>query len=150
MLELLQSLSYWHWIILALILLGGEALGAAGFMIGIALSALGVAGMMAAGLLNDWQYQFLWFAILSVICSIIFWKFFRKESETDDAGIINDRAAQLVGRKLTLDQDIENGLGRIQLGDTFWKVATEEELSSGDKVEIYANEGMTLLIRRLD
>ena len=149
MLELFEAITFWHWIILALVLLGGEALGTAGFMIGVSLSALTVAALMALGLLEAWQFQFLLFALFSVIASIVFWKFFRSQNDEDDAEIINDRAAQLIGRKLTLKQDIENGLGRVQIGDTFWKVSAEEDLEAGAKVEVYASEGMLLLIRKL-
>jgi len=149
MLELFEAITFWHWIILALVLLAGEALGAAGFMIGVSLSALTVAALMALGLLDAWQFQFLLFALFSVIASVVFWKFFRSQNDEDDAGIINDRAAQLIGRKLTLKQDIENGLGRVQIGDTFWKVSAEEDLEAGAKVEVYASEGMLLLIRKL-
>lgn len=53
MIEQLESLSYWHWIILALILLGGEALGAAGFMIGISLSAICIAVGCCLGCILD-------------------------------------------------------------------------------------------------
>lgn len=149
MLELLQSLNFWHWIILALVLLGGEALGAAGFMIGISMSALGVALLMATGLINDWQTQFLLFALLSVVASILFWKFFRPDKRIDDAEMINNRAAQLVGRKLILQQTIENGSGRLQIGDTFWRVSAEEDLTEGTRIEVYDCEGMTLLIRKI-
>lgn len=149
MLELFEAITFWHWIILALVLLGGEALGAAGFMIGVSLSALTIAALMALGLLDAWQFQFLLFALFSVIASVVFWKFFRSQNDEDDAGMINDRAAQLIGRKLTLKQDIENGLGRVQIGDTFWKVSAEEDLEAGAKVEVYASEGMLLLIRKL-
>ncbi|WP_286236965.1 NfeD family protein [Neptuniibacter halophilus] len=149
MLELLQSISYWHWVILALVLLGGEALGAAGFLLGISLSALLVAGAMALGLVQAWQFQFLLFALLSVIASVVVWKLFRKQNEADEAGAINDRAGQLVGRKFTLQQDLESGEGRAQIGDTFWKVDTDEALQQGCRVEVFARDGMTLKIRKI-
>lgn len=149
MLTLLESISFWHWIILALILLGGEALGAAGFMLGISLSAVLVSVLMALGIIHDWQIQFLLFALFSVIASWIFWKYFRKSDDNDEAGLINNRAAQLIGRKLTLTSDISNGQGRIQIGDTLWKVITEEDLPEGTLIEVHASEGMNLLIRKV-
>jgi len=149
MVEQLESLTYWHWIILALLLLGGEALGAAGFMIGISISAMGVALLMALGIIVDWQIQFLLFALLSVVASIVFWKFFSVRSENDDAGMINNRAAQLVGRTLTLEHNVENGQGKLQIGDTFWKVAAQQDLKAGTLVEIHGAEGMVLLIKKV-
>lgn len=147
MIELLEGITYWHWIILALLLLGGEALGAAGFMLGISISALLVAALMAMGVLDSWQGQFLIFALFSIIASIVVWKFFKTQNKTDDASVINDRAAQLIGRKLTLQDDVENGLGRVQIGDTYWKVSANVELAAGTKVEVFATEGMVLQIR---
>ncbi|EAR59806.1 NfeD family protein [Neptuniibacter caesariensis] len=149
MLEFFQSISFWHWIILALILLGGEALGAAGFMIGVSISAFIVAGSMALGVLNDWQHQFLLFALFSVIASVIVWRFFKHRGEHDGAEMINDRAAQLIGRKLTLSENMENGRGRVQIGDTFWKVAADEDYESGTRVEVVSTEGMLLQIQKI-
>lgn len=149
MIEQLESITYWHWIVLAIVLLAGEALGAAGLMIGISLSAFIVAGLMAVGLLHDWQIQFLLFSLFSVLSSVVFWKFFKNQNEQDSAQIINNRAAQLIGRKLTLQADIDHGQGRIQIGDTLWKVSAEHDLHAGTLIEIYSSEGMTLHIREV-
>lgn len=147
--EFLHNLSYWHWIILALILLAGEALGAAGFMIGISLSALAVAGLMAVGVLHDWQYQFLLFALLSVVASVLFWQFFHSREHHDNAVMINDRAAQLVGRKLTLTTDMDNGEGKVQIGDTLWKISAEADYAEGTRVEVVGAKNMTLEVRKV-
>ncbi|WP_067865831.1 NfeD family protein [Neptuniibacter marinus] len=147
MIEQLETLSYWHWIILGLLLLAGEALGAAGFLIGLAISAFIVGALLAIDLVHDWQIQFLLFALFSVLASIVFWKFFRSQNTTDEAVNINNRAAQLIGRKLTLQADIDNGQGKIQIGDTLWKVEAEGELKAGTLIEVYASEGMVLHIR---
>ena len=147
MLALLESLSLWHWLILGLILLSGEALGAAGFMLGLAAAAFLVALLLAVGLVHDWQYQLLLFAIFAVVATIIIWVFFRTKTEADQASLLNNRTAQLIGTQLTLAQAISNHAGRIQIGDTQWKVSAEEDLAAGTQVEIYASEGMTLKLR---
>lgn len=147
MLDLLESLSLWHWLILGLLLLCGEALGAAGFMLGLATSAFLVALLMAVDLIHTWQYQLLLFALFAVMASIVIWVFFRAKKEADPASMLNNRAAHLIGIQLTLEQDIHNHAGRIQIGDTLWKVSAEENLTAGSQVEIYANDGMTLKLR---
>ncbi|MDO6594878.1 NfeD family protein [Neptuniibacter sp. 1_MG-2023] len=147
MIEQLETLSYWHWIILGLLLLAGEALGAAGFLIGLAISAFMIGALLAVDLVHDWQIQFLLFALFSVLASIVFWKFFRSQNTTDEAVNINNRAAQLIGRKLTLQADVDNGQGKIQIGDTLWKVEAEGDLKTGTLIEVYASEGMVLHIR---
>jgi membrane protein implicated in regulation of membrane protease activity len=149
MIEQLEALSYWHWVIFGLLLFAGEALGAAGFLIGLAVAAFGIGALLATGLVHYWQIQFLLFALLSVVASVVFWKFFRGQNTKDDAVNINNRAAQLIGRKLTLQADVDNGQGKIQIGDTLWKVEAENDLKAGMLIEVYASEGMVLHIREV-
>lgn len=147
MLQFFDSLQTWHWIILGLLLLSGEALGAAGFMLGIAASAFIVSALLALGVVETWQNQLLIFAILSVIASVIFWIFFKPKAN-DSANTLNSPAAKLVGRRVTLTEDIHQGVGRIQLGDTFWKVASDEKLDAGTEIEIISHDGMTLNVQK--
>ena len=149
MIEQLEALSYWHWVIFGLLLLAGEALGAAGFLIGLAVAAFGIGALLATGLVHDWQIQFLLFALLSVVASVVFWNFFRGQNTKDDAVNINNRAAQLIGRKLTLLAVVDNGQGKIQIGDAVWKVGAEVDLKAGMLIEVYASEGMVLHIREV-
>ena len=144
--EFLTSLQPWHWIILSLALFGAEALGASGFLIGAAIASLGL-GLLT--LLVDglgWELQATLFALSAVACSVIYWRFFREYNERTDHPQLNNRAAQLIGKTITLEQGLVNGEGRIQLGDTFWKVRSEQPLSAGETVVIVATDGMTLLL----
>ena len=43
MIEFFEAMQFWHWIILAIVLIAGEALGAAGFLLGAVMAALEVA-----------------------------------------------------------------------------------------------------------
>ena len=53
------------------------------------------------------------------------------------------------GRKLTLDEALSNGRGRVQMDDTYWLVASEDgsEIAAGTTVEIVSADGATLLIK---
>ena len=55
----------------------------------------------------------------------------------------------MVGSHLTLQDDIEIE-GRIQIGDTLWKVRSEESLKKGDRVEVTDAEVSTLMIRKTE
>lgn len=143
---MLDDLSSWHWLILAALLLIGEMLGAAGFLLGAALSALLVAGLVALQWLSGWQGQLLWFSLAGIAFSLAYWKLFRRFNHQSQAPLLNDRAAQLIGRQLELSADLVAGEGRTLIGDTLWRVKAEQPLSTGTVVRVVATEQMVLLI----
>nr|WP_320135996.1 NfeD family protein [uncultured Amphritea sp.] len=145
-----NTLTQWHWLILGVLLLILEMLGASGFLIGLAVASLAVAGVVALGVVESWSYQLLLFALLGIAFTILYWRVFRTFNSQTDEPLLNDRAAQLIGRKFVLEQNLENGQGRVQVGDTLWKAEAETTLTAGTKVEIYASEGMVIKIRPLD
>jgi len=145
-----NTLTQWHWLILGVLLLILEMLGASGFLIGLAVASLAVAGAVALGVVESWSYQLLLFALLGIAFTILYWRVFRTFNSQTDEPLLNDRAAQLIGRKFVLEQNLENGQGRVQVGDTLWKAEAETTLTAGTKVEIYASEGMVIKIRSLD
>ncbi|MEY8264137.1 MAG: NfeD family protein [Bermanella sp.] len=150
----LEQLSMWHWFILGLVLLMGEAFGAAGFLLGAAMAALltGVLVWLAAAVVEGgmgWQGQILSWTVLAIVCSLWYWKKFRASAQESERPELNQRSQQLIGRKLTLSQDVDFS-GRIQIGDTFWKVKSDQSLHVGDKVEVVAADVSTLTIVKLD
>ena len=148
-----EQLSQWHWFIFGLLLLIGEALGAAGFLLGTALASLlmGVIVWIAAAVLDagmGWQLQVVLGAIISTIFSVLYWRFFRADQQASDRPELNHRTAQLVGRKLVLENDISFE-GRVQIGDTFWKVVSESPLKAGEHIEVVSADATTLTIKKL-
>ncbi len=117
--EFFTELTYWHWLILVLLLLGGEAMGASGFLLGAAGAA---ATLVVLNLINDdlsWQMQFSVFGVVTVFLSWRYWQQFRSFNEKTDRPNLNDRAAQLVGRTLTLSKDLQNGEVKNKLATPF-------------------------------
>jgi membrane protein implicated in regulation of membrane protease activity len=148
-----EQLSQWHWFIFGLLLLIGEALGASGFLLGTALASLlmGVIVWIASVALDagmGWQLQVTLGAILSTIFSVLYWRFFRADQQASERPELNHRTAQLVGRKLVLKNDIPFE-GRIQIGDTFWKVVSESPLVTGEHIEVVSADTTTLTIKKL-
>ena len=146
--EQLEQFSHWHWVILGLLLLIAEAFGAAGFVLGAAIGSL-LTGCIVWLVGNmPWEGQFMLWAILAVSCSLLYWRFFQARLQLSDRPDLNHRTAHFVGRKLTLKTDIDFE-GRIQIGDTFWKVKSETCLKSGDNVEVISVDSTTLTIEKL-
>jgi len=145
----LSDLTHWHWLILATVLLIAEVAGAGGFLLGIAAAALALAIMLVLEWVHDWQHQLLWFALFSVVFSLLYWFLFRRFNRATTAPLLNDRAAQLIGRRLVISEAIEAGEGKVMIGDTYWRVRCEDDLQPGQRVEVTGSEGMLLLITPL-
>ncbi|WP_281645756.1 NfeD family protein [Parendozoicomonas sp. Alg238-R29] len=146
--ELFTELQPWHWVVLCFLLLGLEALGAGGFLLGAAVAAILQA--LILWLLPDmsWAWQFGCFGVATIIFTLGWWVLFRKPGYNSEEPLLNNRAAQMVGRIVVLDQNLPGGHGRVQIGDTKWKVQAERTLDAGTTVIVTGSEGMTLHITK--
>ena len=147
MVMLFEQMEAWHWLAFGLIILASEAMGIGGFLIGMGIAAL-LQGAISS-LMPDmiWQTQLIIFAVDALVLSVLYWKFFRKFNETTDHPDINDRAASMIGRIITLDEDLEDQ-GRVQIGDTFWNIKTDTALKSGTKAIVTDTDGMDLIVKK--
>ena len=144
--DFLNTLQPWHWLIVAFLCLGLEALGAGGFLLGSAAAAFLMAAVLWLLPETSWAWQLVWFAVGSLIFTVAYWKFFRQVNEKSDYPQLNQRAAQLIGRVVILENVLPGGQGKIQIGDTLWSVKASGQLEKGCSVIITGSEGMTLLI----
>jgi membrane protein implicated in regulation of membrane protease activity len=146
--EQLDQIAHWHWMILGLLLLIIEAFGGAGFMLGAAIGSLLTGCIVWLVGVMPWEGQLMLWAILAFSCSLLYWRFFKASLQASDQPDLNHRKAHFVGRKLTLKTDIDFE-GRIQIGDTFWKVKSDEPLKSGDIIEVMSVNTTTLTIEKV-
>lgn len=140
----MEGLMYWHWLILALILIIAETLGAAGFLVALSLAAL-ITATFTYLFVIGWQWQLIHFSILSVCCAIAWWYYLKHRPDTDSSTLINRPFEALIERVVTLVEPIKNGRGKIQVNDCFW-VVTGPELPAGSIVRIIAVKNETLLV----
>ena len=146
--EMLEQLEAWHWLVLGMLLLGAEALGASGFMIGAGIAAIILAVISWFVPELGWQIQIVLFALGAIVFTVGYWRYFKDFNEQTDHQQINDRAAQMIGRKLELEDDLPTGDGKIQIGDTLWKIKSESPLKQGDLIEVIGSEDMLLIIKK--
>lgn len=142
-----ESISAWHYLVLALALLGFEALGVGGFLLGAAVASFGMTVVMFIFPEMHWHIHMSLFALSSVVISILYWKYFKTLNNETDAPFVNDRMQHYLGRRFELEEPIKNGLGRVQIGDTFWKVTSPEDIDSGKTVEVVDVDGLTLVVK---
>ena len=144
--ELFETLQVWHWIVLGLLLIGAETLGAGGFLLGTAVAAFLASVILYLMPEISWEAQLVVFAVMSMIFTVFWWFFFKRVDKESDTPNLNDRASQLIGRTATLGEPTINGQGRVQIGDTYWKVTAERDIQAETIIKVVASDGMTLKI----
>ena len=144
---LFDTLGAWCWVILGLILIGGEMLAPGVFLIWLGLAALltgAVVGLADIG----WQAAALVFAGFSLVCVLVGHLLTRRKGEEPDVATgLNDRGRQLIGRVFRLEATMTGGEGRIRVGDSSWRV-TGPELLAGSEVRVVRVEGATLVVEK--
>lgn len=143
----LTEISAWHWASLGIILLVLEIMGTAGFLIGSAIAAFLMSAIVSIDPDLSWKWQLAVFSISAAIFSLIYLKRFANFNENTDQPNLNNRAAQLIGKRYTLNEAIINGQGRIQVGDTFWKISCDDDLEASTQIEVTAVDSMTLIVK---
>ena len=93
------------------------------------------------------EYQLILFSVLSVVSIAVFRLFLKRHPIETDQPLLNQRAAQYVGRLFTLEHPIVNGQGRIRVDDSIWKVQGED-CEPGSKVRVVAAEGVILKVEK--
>jgi len=133
--EFLNQLSFWHWLILAAVLVILEIFSPAAFFIwmGVAAGMTGLATLIAPEI--SWPIQFLIFSILSIVAVWLGRSWFKLNTSENDQPYLNDPNAELIGRICKVEQAITDGEGRIIVGDSTWK-ALGPDAAVGDKVRI--------------
>lgn len=147
MVETFAALEPWHWMALGVAILALEVLLSTEVLLGIGLGALATALVYKFVPSLSWQSQLVWFAVFSVVTTVVYWKKFRASRQASDQPLLNKRTQQLIGKTATLKEPISNGAGKIQLGDTLWSVQGPE-LDEGEQVRIVNAEGMTLIVEK--
>ena len=145
---MLDSLVYWHWIVLGLVLLILEMLAPGAILMWFGAGAILVGGLLFLFPEMGWQWQILIFALVSLI-TIFAWKRLRHDNPMDntDSGTLNQRGKALIGRQVPLVEAIKNGVGRVQIDDTFWRVEGED-LTKGSLIKVIEADGATLKVEK--
>ncbi|MBP2844924.1 NfeD family protein [Dickeya oryzae] len=138
--------AHWFWLSLGGLLLAAEMLGAAGYLLWSGVAAL-LTGILAWLLPLDWAWQCIAFAVLTVIAALLWWQWLRRRLEKQPSPMLNQRGQQLIGLHTTLSEPLVNGFGRVNIGDSSWRVQAEQDLPAGTVVEIVAVEGVTLQVK---
>ena len=132
----LNEIVFWHWWIAGLVFIILEMfvpgavliwLGAAAGIVGLILLAFPEMG---------WEIQFLIWSVLS-IGTAVGWRIYLKRNPIEtDRPTLNRRGDQYVGRQFTLEEPVVNGLGKIRVDDSTWKIESGSDLPVGTRITV--------------
>lgn len=144
-----MSLIYWHWLILGGILLTLEMFAPGAFILWLAFAAgaSALVALIVPGL--SWEVQIILFSIFCLL-SLYAWKRFggMREKPTDQPNL-NRRSQQYIGRTFNLVEPIENGVGKVIVDDSQWKVMGDD-VSIDTKVKVTGTKGTVLLVEAVE
>lgn len=146
---LFQEITFWHWLILGGVFLIIELTTCSGFLLWIGIASFLVAILVFFIPDMIWPWQLLWFAFLSLVSCLCWWRYLRNFNEKNDQPALNQRSEQYIGRVLTLESAIENGRGRVKVGDTLWRVVGED-MPEGTRVKVVKVEGVLLHVEKYE
>ena len=136
--RIISELGPWNWMVLGLVLLVMEVIAPGIFMLWIGIAAL-VIGLISLLIWDasfwTWEIQVLAFLALSLVSAFAGKKLVGGRHDATDQPLLNRRGEQMIGRTATLAEPIREGRGRIQLGDTFWRVSGPD-LPAGARVRV--------------
>jgi len=146
--EWFELLTPWHWLTAAVILIVIEMMIGTYFLLWVGFAAAATALVLwIFGI--SWQIQMIVFFILSLV-SIVAWHYYTKNNpEIDTMPHLNKRGHQHIGRTFNLSRAIVNGVGKINVNDSTWKVEGED-LPEGAKVKVVDISGTILKVIKVD
>lgn len=140
--------TFWYWWIAAAILITLEVLAPTFYLLwtGIAAFIVGLFVWMVPSL--TWEIQIITFAILSIV-SIVVWRNYAKKNPAEsDEPLLNRRGEQYIGRVVTLEEPIIDGMGKVKLDDSTWKIKGED-CSAGTKIKIIGVDNVVFQVEKV-
>lgn len=146
--DFFTTVNHWHWLILAVTLVILEIFisGFVLFWLGLAAAIVGI--ILAAFPGMDWETQLVIFSIFSVLSIVLWFKYGKNRGAESDRPTLNKRGEQYVGRTFTLSEPIVDGIGKIKVDDSTWRIAGEDT-DAGEKVKVVGIESTTLKVENI-
>jgi inner membrane protein len=145
--EYFSTLLFWHWWVVALILVILEMVMPGFFLLWIGVAAAITGLLLLVVPTSPWQVQFVVFGVLAIGAIVAARYYIRHNPIESDDRTLNRRGEQYVGRVFTIDEAIINGIGKVRVGDSVWRVAGPD-LPSGERVKVVGVDGTMLKVEK--
>jgi membrane protein implicated in regulation of membrane protease activity len=139
-----------HWIwLLGAVLLALFELAVPGVYLVWFAAAAAATGLLTLAVGIDVAFQFVLFSLLSIAAVYGGRRIYERNPQPTADPLLNDRVARLRGETLTLTADIENGRGRVRVGDGVW-TCKGPDLPAGTRVRVTGADGQCLTVERAE
>lgn len=143
------TLNHWTWFVIALVMLGLEMMAPGVVFLWMAIAA-GIVGGVVLFLPDlGWENQFIIFSVLSIISVLSGRSFLKRNPIESDDTTLNQRGHQYVGHTYNLIRNMENGKGKVRIGDSNWSVQGDFEAKESDKVKVIGVNVTILIVEKL-
>ena len=149
MMAWVEHIVFWHWWILAGLLLILELTAPAFFFLwlGIAAAAVGLILMVFPSI--QLETQLVLFGLASIVAVLAWRKYRETRPVMTDQPNLNRRGHQYIGRVFSLDEPIINGVGKVTVDDSTWKVKGPD-LPAGTSIKVMGVEGVIFRVEAAD
>lgn len=135
---------HWFWLTAGVLLGAAEILAPGFFLIWLATAAI-LVGLLSWVVPMSLPLQAGLFAIISIILVYAVRRWVRDNPIESSDPKLNDRGARMVGDIVTVAEAIQNGRGRVNVGDTVWS-AQGADAAKGSQVRVTGADGAILLV----
>jgi membrane protein implicated in regulation of membrane protease activity len=112
-------------------------------------AATAATGLLTLAFGIDLPFQFATFALLAIAAVYSGRRWYLANPMPSADPMLNDRAARLVGRTVTVVAAIDNGEGRVRVGDGVWS-CRGPDCAEGTKVRITGADGSCLKVEPVE
>lgn len=138
---------HWMWLLGAILLGIAELIVPGVFLIWLAAAAAAT-GLLTLAFGIALPFQFAVFALLAIAAVYLGRRWYVANPMPSADPLLNDRAARLTGRTVVVTQAIENGEGRVRVGDSVWS-CRGMDCAEGSRVRITGADGSCLKVEPL-
>jgi membrane protein implicated in regulation of membrane protease activity len=135
---------HWLWMLAAIVLGIAELIAPGIFLIWLAAAAAAT-GLLTLAFGIDLPFQFAVFALLAIATVYAGRRWYLANPMPSADPMLNDRAARLTGRTVVVVGAIENGEGRVRVGDGVWS-CRGPDCAEGSRVRITGADGSCLKV----
>jgi membrane protein implicated in regulation of membrane protease activity len=139
---------HWLWLLAAVLLGIAEVIAPGVFLIWLAAAAA-LTGLVTMLLGIELAFQLVLFTLLAIFALYAGRRWYLSNPVTSSDPLLNDRGARLTGETLTVVSAIENGRGRVRVGDGVWP-CKGPDAPEGALVRVTGADGACLRVEPLD
>lgn len=145
-----NTVEYWHWLVLGLLLVASEIFVPSFVMLWFGASAIAV-GLISAVVELSFSIELLVWASLSAVDLFLWFKFVHPKMKNKSLSGMSRE--QVVGQEGMVTSVGDRGAGQVRfsiplLGSDEWRFISREPLLVGDRVVVEDVSGNSLIVRR--